>query len=41
MTTLVLVFKEIESEDKTRYDTCSNSKTEIIINESGIDDILQ
>ena len=38
MTTLVLVLKEIESEDKTKCDTfCSNSKVEIIINESDID----
>ena len=42
MTTPVLVFKKIESEDKTKYDTFySNSKEEliIIINGSEIDDI--
>ena len=32
MATLVLVFKMIETEDKTKYDTSySNSKAEIII----------
>ena len=42
MTTLVFVFKKIESEDKTKYDTFySNSKAEIIINESDIDDVFQ
>ena len=35
MTTLVLVFKKIESEDKTKCNT------EIIINESDIDDVFQ
>ena len=41
-TTLVLVFKKIESEDKTKYDTFYlSSKTEIIINESDIDDVFQ
>ena len=41
-TTLVLVFKKIESEDKTKYDTFYlSSKTEIIINESDIDDMFQ
>ena len=35
MTALVLVFENIESEDKTKYDTFySNSKAEIIINET-------
>ena len=35
VTTLVLVFKKIESEDKTNYDNFySRSKAEIIINES-------
>ena len=39
VTTLVLAFKKIESEDKTKYDTLySNSKPEVIINESDIDD---
>ena len=42
MTTLVLVFKKIESDDKTRYDTFySDSKAEIIINESDIDDVFE
>ena len=42
MATLVLVFKKIESEDKTKYDTFfSSSKAEIIINESEIDDLFQ
>ena len=35
VTTLVLVFKKMEIEDKTKYDTFySNSTAEIIINES-------
>ena len=38
MTTLVLVFKTIASDDKTKYDTFQlNSKAETIINESDID----
>ena len=42
MTTLVLVFKKIESEVKTKYDNFySSSKAEIIINESDIDYVLQ
>ena len=42
MTTLVFVFKKIESEDKTKYDTFySSSKAEIIINESDIYDVFQ
>ena len=42
MITLVLVFKMIESEDKTNYDTFySHSKAETIINESDIDDVLE
>ena len=42
MTTLFLVFKKLESEDKTKYDTFySNSKAEIIISESDIDDVFQ
>ena len=42
MTTLALVFKNIESEDKTKYDNFySNSKTETIINESDIDDVFE
>ena len=40
--TLVLGFKKIESEDKTKYDTFySHLKAEIIINESDIDDVFQ
>ena len=42
VTTLVLVFKKIEREDKTKYDTFySHAKAEIIINESVIDDVFQ
>ena len=42
MRTLVLVFKKIESEDKTKYDTFySTSEAEIIINEGDIDDVFQ
>ena len=42
VTTLVLVFKKIESEVKTKYDTFySHSKAETIINESDIDDALE
>ena len=42
MATLVLVFKKIKSDDKTRYDTFySNSKAEIIIHESDIDHVLE
>ena len=42
MATLVLVFKKIESDDKTKYDTFySNSKAEIIINESDIDNAFE
>ena len=41
MTTLVLEFKKIES-DKTKYGTFySNSKAEIIVNESDIDGIFE
>ena len=36
------MFKKLESEDKTKYDTFySNSKAEIIISESDIDDVFQ
>ena len=36
------MFKRIEREDKTTYGNfCSSSKTEIIINESDIDDVFQ
>ena len=39
VTTLVLVFKKIESKDKTKYDNfCSSSKAEIFINESDINE---
>ena len=42
MQTLVLVFQKIESNYKSKYDTFySHSKTEIIINESNIDDALE
>ena len=42
VTTLGLVFKKIESEDKTKYDNFySSSKVEISINENDIDDVLQ
>ena len=41
VTALVLVFKKIESEDKTKYDNFySGSNAEIIINESDIDDVF-
>ena len=40
VTTLVLVFKKIDSEDKRKYGTFySDSKAEINISESGIDDV--
>ena len=42
MITLVLVFKKIESEDKTKCDTFySSSNGEIIINKSDINDVFQ
>ena len=42
VTTLVLNFKNIKSEDKTKYDNFySSSKAEIIINESDIGDRLE
>ena len=42
VTTLVLVFKKVESEDKTKYGTFySNSKAEIIVNESDINDMFK
>ena len=41
MKTLVLVFKKIEIEDKTKYDTFyTHSKAETIINEDDIDDVF-
>ena len=40
--TLVLVFKKIENEDKTKYGTFySHSKAETIIHESDIDDVFK
>ena len=40
--TLVLMFKKIESEDKTKYDNFySSSKAEVIINKSDIDDVFE
>ena len=40
--TLVLVFNKIEGEDKTNYDNFhSSSKAEILISESGIDDVFK
>ena len=42
MATVALVFKNKESEDKTKYDNAySTSKAEIIINESDTDDVFQ
>ena len=42
MAILVLVLKKIESEDKTKYNTFySNSRAEIIITESDIDDVFK
>ena len=42
VTTLALVFKKIESEEKAKFDNFySNSKAEIIINESDIDDVFE
>ena len=42
MTTLVLVFKKIESEDKTKFDNFYlSSKAEIIINESDTDNVFK
>ena len=42
LTTLFLEFENIESDDKTKYDTYySQSKAETIINESDIDDIFE
>ena len=42
VTTLVLVFKKIESKDKTKYDNFyTSSKVEIIISEGDIDDGFQ
>ena len=42
VTTVVLVFKKIESEDKTKYDNFySSSESEIIINESDIENVFK
>ena len=42
VTTLNLVYKKVESEDKRKYDNFySSSKAETIINESDINDVFQ
>ena len=42
VTTLVLEFKKIEINNKTKYSSfCLNSKSDAIINESNIDDALE
>ena len=42
VTTLVLVFKKIEREDKTKFENFySRSKSEVIVNEGDIDDVFQ
>ena len=42
MTTLVLVFRKIESEDNTKFDKFySNLKAEIVTNQSDIDNVFQ
>ena len=42
VTTLVLVFKKIEREDKTKFENFySRSKSEVIVNEGDIDDAFQ
>ena len=42
VSTIVLVYKKREKEDKTKYDNFySNSKAEIIIKESNIDNVFQ
>ena len=43
MTTLVLVFQKIQSEDKAKYDNSYflSSKAEMIINEIYIDDVFR
>ena len=42
VTTLVLVLKKTESEDKTKYDLFySHSKVETVIGESDIDDVFE
>ena len=42
VTTLVLEFKKVESEDNIKYDTFySSSKAEVITNDSDIDDVFE
>ena len=42
MATLVIMFKKIESEDKTKYNTFySHTKAETIINESDIANVFK
>ena len=41
MTTFVLVFKKIKSEDKTEHGNFYSSSKEIIINESVIDGVFK
>ena len=42
MATLVLMFKKIESEDKTKFESLYlRSKVEIIFNESDIDNVFE
>ena len=42
VTTLVLEFNNIGSDDKTKYDTLySNSKADTVINESNIDNVFE
>ena len=42
MTKLVLVFKKIDSKDKTKFDNFySSSKAETIVNESDSDDVFE
>ena len=42
VTTIVLMYKKIDTNDKTKYENSySRSKPEIIINESYIDDLFQ
>ena len=42
LTTLVLEFRKIQSDNKTQYSTFySHSKSETIVNESDIDDVLE
>ena len=42
VTTLVLVFKKSEKEDKTKYDIFnSHSNAETVINKSNIDDVFK